>query len=137
MTSSSFISIPSSSIVGSPMMSTQYTIIMKIVVLLLAALVLCQAASIKELLATRLEEEQSQEAAIQDCFKKEDPIAISLCLFPLGTPMCLPDMKGNGVCDAPCDKATYNYDEGDCCASRGFRYNGIACVAKKNGFDDY
>ena len=114
---------------------------MKIVVLLLAALVLCQAASIKELLATRLEEEQSQ-ANLMDCLNKGDAAAIQECMALYMTvvhfePDCSPSMKGNGVCDAPCDKATYNYDEGDCCASRGFRYNGIACVAKKNGFDDY
>ena len=91
-----------SSIVKLPTLRTQNAIIMKIVVLLLAALVLCHAASVKERLATGQ--------------------------------TCLDSVRGNGVCDSQCDFAEYKYDNGDCCKKRGFKYNGLSCVAKTNGY---
>ena len=115
---------------------------MKTVILLLAALVLCQAASIKERLATREEEatvqgESDQEARIleclmsglwsaQECLTKSQEVTIPT--------ECLQDMRGNKVCDEVCDFAEYKYDNGDCCKKRGFKYNGLSCVAKTNGY---
>jgi hypothetical protein len=70
---------------------------MKIAVLLLACLVVCQGLSIQEHLTK--------------------------------TQFCLPQMKGNGICDRPCNTASEGLDGGDCCFMLSRVWDGTNCVA--------